>query len=266
MPEWVSSLDPWGLLWAAIAIIAAWIIAGLARRGVQRLLERVAGLSDAIKILAVRLTGYGIWLIGVGVALSFLGASIQPVIAVAIVVAVIVVLVLRGISDNFASGVVLQTRHPIAVGDEVETNGWTGVVTELNSRSVVLRTADGRYVHVPNSDVLGEPLVNNSRHGSRRSEIEVRVGTADRAELREAIADAVQQAEAVHRKERVVVSATTRADDRTIYRVRFWHHPLHLVAASDAAVDAVAQALTGRAPFAVTSRATPPPLTPPIEP
>ena len=83
----------------------------------------------------------------------------------------VLVLALRGIADNFAASVVLQARHPIALGDEIESGDFVGVVTELNGRSVVIRTVDGRTVHVPNGEILQERLVNNSTHGARRSEI-----------------------------------------------------------------------------------------------
>ncbi|MGX5695826.1 mechanosensitive ion channel family protein [Agromyces soli] len=265
MPEWVQSLDidGWTVLGVLVALVATWIIARLSRAGVAKLVDRVPGLSDGIKVLAVRLTGYGVWLIGIGVALALLGASVQPVLAVALILAVIAVLVLRGISDNFASGVVLQARHPVDVGDEITSGGVTGVVIELNSRAVVLQTADGRIVHLPNSSVLGSTLVNNSRHGSQRGEVEVRIGRSELShdELRELVETATEGAAGVHRKERVIVRSVLRAPDRGVVLVQFWHHPLHGVAVRAAVVDALAEALADRGvPAVVTSDPPPPPL------
>jgi small-conductance mechanosensitive channel len=268
MPDWVQSLDidGWAVLWAVLTLLATWIVARLARTGITRLVDRVPGLSDGIKVLAVRLGGYGIWLIGIGVALTFLGASIQPVLAVAFILAVVAVLVLRGISDNFASGVVLQARHPIDVGDEITSGGTTGIVIELNSRSVVLQTTDGRIVHIPNSTVLGGALTNNSRHGSRRSEVQVRVDASAlaHAELRELVQGATEAAAGVHHRERVIVRSVLRAPDRCVLLVQFWHHPLHTVAVRAAVVDALAEALEAKGAAAVvTSEPPPPPLASP---
>jgi len=72
----------------------------------------------------------------------------------------------------------MQTRRPVQLGDEIETLGFTGVVRDMNGRSVILETYDGRVVHVPNSKILANPLVNNSPRARRGTEIEVR---ADRA-------------------------------------------------------------------------------------
>jgi len=62
---------------------------------------------------------YFVLVLGIGIAISILGAPIQPVLAAAIIVAVVIVLALRGVADNFAAGVVLQSRKPIRVGDFV---------------------------------------------------------------------------------------------------------------------------------------------------
>ena len=105
--------------------------------------------------------------------------AIQPLITVAIVFGVILALALRGIADNFASGIVLQTRRPIHIGDEVESLGYVGNVLDMDSRAVVIETFDGRTVHLPNSEVLGDPLINHSTKGARRSEVEVRVRSKD---------------------------------------------------------------------------------------
>ena len=166
-----------------LTAIATWVLAVLARKGTRKLLAKVPALTPAMQTLIVRVVNYAIILLGVGIALSFFGASIEPLIAVAIIVGVVLVLVLRGIADNFAAGVVLQTRRPIAIGDEIESDGTVGIVQELNGRSVVVRTVDGQTVHLPNANVLQNALVNNSAHGARRSTVEVRVATAPRRPL-----------------------------------------------------------------------------------
>ena len=103
----------------------------------------------------------------------------QPLLVLAVVLAVVAVLVLRGVADNFAAGVVIQASKPIDVGHEIQVEGpdgrpITGVVTDLNSRTVVLETYDGRTVHVPNAKMVQDPIVNHSARGLRRSEVQVR--------------------------------------------------------------------------------------------
>ena len=272
MADWVASLDidGWSLGLALLTAIATWVIAVLARKGTRKLLAKVPALTPALQTLIVRVVNYAIILLGVGIALSFFGASIQPLIAVAIIIAVVLVLVLRGIADNFAAGVVLQTRRPISIGDEIESDGTVGIVQELNGRSVVVRTVDGQTVHLPNATVLANPLVNNTAHGARRSTVEVRVASDEPANDRPAIdevgavvIDAATVATGVHRHEPLVVQTIARTPTRTVLHLQFWHHPMHGVAVRSAVVDAVADALASRSLVAVVTSDVPAtPLTP----
>ncbi|MRG59106.1 mechanosensitive ion channel [Agromyces sp. CFH 90414] len=278
MTDWWGTLDidGWSLFAAVAVLIATWIVARLARSGARRVVARVPNLSLPVQVGAVRITGYAVWLIGIGVALSFLGASVQPVLAVAVIVAVVLALMLRGVADNFAAGMVLQTRRPIDVGDLVTSGDFTGEVLEVNGRSVIVRTGDGRTVHLPNATVLQEPLVNHSAHGARRSEVQVRIADAagsglDEASgddepgasggIRSAIGEAAVAVPGVHHREAVHVLPVSRGGGREVYRVQFWHHPAHGVTVTGDVVDALAELLDRRGiAGAVTSEPPPPAL------
>ncbi|WP_350348487.1 mechanosensitive ion channel domain-containing protein [Agromyces sp. G08B096] len=264
MSDWWTTLDidAWSIVAVVATLLATWLLARLAAKGARRVVARVPSLEAPVGVLAARITGYAVWLVGVGVALTFLGASVQPILAIALIVAVVLALVLRGIADNFASGVVLQTRHPINVGDEIASGDVVGEVVELNGRSVVVRTVDGRTVHLPNSLVLQEPLTNHSAHGARRSEVQVRVtdaSTGDAADLRARLAEATAAAPGVHHRETVAVLPVSRGGGREVLRVQFWHHPTHGAAVSAAVVDALADALAARGVDAVVTSDPPPP-------
>lgn len=271
--DWIpESLTWWDIGLAVIAVILGWVLSRFAKRGVRALAHRTPGITDPMALLAGRITQYTIVLFGVGVALAFLGANIQPLIAIVVVVAVVLALVLRGIADNFAAGVLLQTRKPISVGDEIQIDGsdgpLVGTVTELNGRAVVMTTTDGRVVHIPNGAVLREPIINDSTHGARRSEVQVRVrrtdGTIDM--FLEPLLDAVRAVDGVHQREHPRALVTAVSPERLSARLQFWHHPLHGVTVTDAVVRAVGTLIDESAWTAtVTSEPAASPLTPPDE-
>src|SRR4051794_39712346 len=176
-----SDIRSWDLALAGVSLVATWIFGRLAQRATLTVLGRWDGISEDLRQLAARLVKYAVWLLGFGIALTFLGAPIQPLLAAAVILAVVAVLALRGIADNFAAGVLIQTRRPVQLGDEIEVLGHAGVITEMNGRSVVIETADGRTVHIPNAKMLDNPLVNASAHALRRSDVEVRPPVAHRS-------------------------------------------------------------------------------------
>ncbi len=62
---------------------------------------------------------------------------------------------------NFISGIIVLFEHRIRVGDVVDIGGgMAGSITEINTRSSVLRGADGRESLVPNSVFLENTITN----------------------------------------------------------------------------------------------------------
>ncbi|SDR90903.1 mechanosensitive ion channel family protein [Microterricola viridarii] len=259
-----SDISGWDLLFATLVVVAGWVVSIFVKRGVTALLTRTPGISPGATLLIARIAKYVVILLGIGIGLSFLGASVQPLLAIAIIVGVVIALALRGVADNFAAGVVLQSRHPIKPGDEIATDDYVGTVLELNGRTVILRTADGRTVHVPNGRLLQEPVVNHSQAGARRSEVEVRVaaGVLPPERLGEVLSAAASAVDEVHTTEparTLIISVEPR---RIIARVQYWHHPMRGVAVTSAVVTALAAACAERQlPASVTSALPPPPLT-----
>ncbi len=100
--DWLAGLSPLAVLLALVTIIGGWLLARIARRGMAALLSRLRGLSPAAAGLVARITYYSVLLLAAGVAITFLGAPVEPLLTAALIVGVVVALALRGISDNFA--------------------------------------------------------------------------------------------------------------------------------------------------------------------
>ncbi len=264
-----GAITGWDILWALLSTLVGWILSVFAFRGAAALLRKTPNVSEGVALVVARIVKYGVILLGVGIGLSFLGASVQPVLAITLIVVVVMALALRGIAANFAAGIVLQTRHPIKLGNEIEVNGITGTVTELNGRSVVLHTVDGRVVHVPNGMLLSEPIVNHSERETRRSEVRVRMErpASEIKEVIDRLTTAVAAVEDVHSRQPVHTIAVAISPDRLTLDVRFWHHPLKAVSVSSAVVLALSLAVDAAGYTAtVTSEPGVPPLVSPDEP
>ena len=265
-----TDIDWWQLLLALLVALATWIISRFARRGPTALLRRAPGIPTAVGTAIAQFVGYAILLLGFGIALAMLGANVQPLLAIVVILGIVAILVLRGVADNFAAGVLLQARQTVRIGDETVVEALdsviAGTVTELNARAVILHTVDGRTLHIPNARLLSDPVVNDSTHGARRSDVEVRVlrdGTTGIDEVLAPLVDAARTAEGVHRHEGVRALVVSVSADRLTVRLQFWHHPLHGALVSAAVVIAVFDALGGLgATGTVTSVPAPPPLVP----
>lgn len=61
-------------------MVAAFILAHFAKKGVNALARRMPGLKPKLIALAARLTKYAIIIFASGVALALLGANVQPLL------------------------------------------------------------------------------------------------------------------------------------------------------------------------------------------
>ena len=260
----------WAAIAAVLSVIAGWIASRYAKRGVTGFLARVPNVSPAAVRFAGRFVQYTLLFLGIGIGLAFLGANVQPLIAVVVIVLVIVVLVLRGVADNFAASVIIQTRKPVVVGDEITVEGpdgkaLTGTIVDLNSRTVVFETVDGRTAHVSNAKMLAETFTNNSRRSERRSEVQVRVERTDVAveEIVQAMTDAAASVDGVHHPDTVNVLVVSVSHDRLTARVLYWHDPQEGLGVTSRVVRAVSARIAERGwEGTVTSDPGTPPLVP----
>lgn len=271
----LASLLPDSITWVRIGLtiavlVVGWIISRLARRAVAGVLKRMRGITPTMVTIIARLTGYTIILVAAGIALALLGADIQPLLAVVIVIGVVLVLVLRGASENFAAGVLIQSRRTLDVGDEVQIDSPSGPVIgrvlELNARAVVVLSRDGRTLHVPNAKILSDSIVNHSRHGARRSGIQIRIQLSH--EFLEAMVRSIE--ETIDEAPGVVPTTPTRvlvvamSPNKVTLEAQFWHRPEEDVPVSSAVVKTVSSALKSQGYMAVvTSDPGEPPLVPP---
>lgn len=85
-------------------------------------------------------------------------------------------LALSGTLQNFASGVLILLLRPYKIGDDIVTQSQEGVVSSIQLFYTVVISYDNKTIIVPNSKLSNEVIVNLSRKGTRRIDIELKFG------------------------------------------------------------------------------------------
>ena len=83
-------------------------------------------------------------------------------------------LALSGTLQNFTGGILILLLKPFRVGDNIIAQGQDGIVNSIEIFYTIMTTFDNRTVIIPNSKLANEVIVNISRQGSRRMEIEMK--------------------------------------------------------------------------------------------
>ena len=166
------------LIFAVLLSLLGWIERQLQKSWLNR-----SRMDRGSKESLIKLTGYiGIvmaFLVGVSVA----GFQLANLALIAGALSVGIGFGLQNVVNNFVSGIVLLFERPIKTGDWITVGLTQGYVKKINLRSTVLQTFERADVIVPNSEIIGNQVVNmmlNDAVGRVKVPVGVAYGTDPR--------------------------------------------------------------------------------------
>jgi len=155
----------------AAAALLALVVVG---RVLARTIARTLGRQGSARLGAVIASGIRWTFAAVGAAVALqtlgLGALAGSLLATGGLLAIVLGFAFRSIGENLLAGLFLGFSRAFEVGDLIESSGHTGVVKDIDLRSVHIRTADGRDIFVPCAQIYQNPLVNYTRDHLRRTD------------------------------------------------------------------------------------------------
>ena len=166
---------------AVILFVFAYLIAAKISGRVQRVLVHRKLIGEA---QARTLRNWLMLLVAMLLALATLNWLSIPLTIFAFLAGALAIGVGFGtqtIIKNFISGIILLFERKVRVGDIIEVDGTLGVVSEINTRSSIVRGFNGIENLIPNSLLLENRVVNwtlNSNYLRRELKIGVAYGTS----------------------------------------------------------------------------------------
>lgn len=154
---------------AAIVLTLFVLLARLVKKLVSRLVLRLSD-SPALTGLFSSVAYFLILFIGLFITLDVLKLekTVSSLLAGAGIIGLALGFAFQDLTANFISGIYITFRKPFEVGHQIETNGFTGTVENIQLRSTTLRTVDGLHVLIPNKEIFQKPIINHSLTRERR--------------------------------------------------------------------------------------------------
>lgn len=233
------SLSDWAE--AGLIVLAAILLAVVVRQLVLRLDRRADSQSYAVRVLS-RFVSFAIVTGGVLYAFAALEIRLTPLLAGLGVLGIVIAFATKDLTANYVAGLLIGIRRPFRIGDEVSSQGNEGVVEDLNLRYTTIRAYDNTRVLLPNAGVFGNPLVNRTVNGYRRSDVALEVThDTDLPRARRLIEGVTATTEGVMATPPPVVRAERFADSSVEIRLYFWHAPSKIdeLTVRDLVVEAV---------------------------
>jgi small-conductance mechanosensitive channel len=212
------------LLFALLLFLVPYFIARLILRRIQRATVAMHLVNEA------QARTLGNWLgllIAVPVALFALNFLGIPLTVFAFLGGALVIALgfgMQTILKNFISGIIVLFERRVRVGDIVEVEGCSGLVTEINTRSSIIRSPDGIETLVPNSLFL-ENRVTNLTLSDRRSRRLLRVGAAygtSPSKVIDALRECVDRHGLVLKDPEPLILFEDFGDSSLVFAVYFW--------------------------------------------
>lgn len=136
---------------AIVILIASRLIAGWARKMIQRSHQRLNRIDATLVPILSSTASYLVYIIGGVFILDIFGVNTTSIIALLGAAGLAVGFALKDTLSNIAAGVMLLFLRPFHTGDFIEFGGVTGTVKEVHLFTTILETFDGLYIASPNS-------------------------------------------------------------------------------------------------------------------
>lgn len=162
--------------------------------------------------------------VGVIIVMSCLGIPVTSLVAVLSVCGLAISLAVQNFMGNVAGGIQIIATKPYKVGDYVEVNGCAGTVTELGLFHTNIATSDNKIIHVPNSSIVSNNIVNYTENSRRQVEIFVRASYDTPVEQ---VIEVLTELVSAHpltatEDEPAQIHVSSYGDSSITYRIRVW--------------------------------------------
>ena len=203
----------------AVIIISGYIT-NLLRVKVLQVTRMTRGSQEIIYVI----TKYGLISIATVILLQAYGLNLSSLALIGSALGIGIGFGFQDIARNFASGIVLLFERSIQIGDFIQVGEHSGVVEEVRTRSIVLKTLDRISIIVPNSRFLSEEVI-NWNHRKSVCRIHLSLGVAygsDVGKVKSALLQAADEHLEVLRHPQAQVFFTEYGDSSLNFELLVW--------------------------------------------
>jgi len=137
--------------------------------------------KDVLDVL-LRVVYYSIIGVALLSVLPRIGISLSGLFVAGGIAGLVVGFASQSVVSNLVSGLFIMFERPVKIGDQIEIEGISGFVEDVQIMSTVIRTYDGVFVRIPNDKVFTSRIMNYVANTVRRFEYTVGISYADDAE------------------------------------------------------------------------------------
>ena len=160
-----------------VLLIGLWLIQRLAKIATRSMEKR--DLDVSLRTFLKSLISVGLKVVLIVTVAGMIGIGTTSFVTILGAAGLAVGLALQGSLSNFAGGVLVLIFKPFRVGDQIEAQGQNGTVIEIQIFNTILLTGDLKTIILPNGAVSNGTIINYSKNGLLRGDIQVTVSASN---------------------------------------------------------------------------------------
>ena len=185
--------------------------------------DRLTAIEPTVRGFLVNLIRLGLYAVVVLTAASVMGIPLTSFITLLASAGVAVSLAMQGALSNFVGGMTLLLLKPFRATDYVKIGDTEGTVQTIGVFYTELTTPDNRHISLPNSSLTNTAIVNFTREGTRRMDVNFGVAYgADIARVQDTLMQAVGKTPGILPDPAPLVRLTACADSSLTFTIRVW--------------------------------------------
>jgi small-conductance mechanosensitive channel len=217
----LSGLSVATILAATVVIILSYVIAVISKKLVEKPLRRVAPQDTAT--LISRVVYYTVLFFGLLSVLALFNISLSGLLVAGGIAGIVIGFASQTVFSNFLSGLFIYFDKPFKIGDAIEINGESGIVTDINVFSTRIRRWDGVHIRIPNEDIFRSQIKNLIQNKVRRVDYTIGISYQDDPEkARNIIIQHLEEHPLVLAEPLPTVFLSELGDSALVIQVRFW--------------------------------------------
>lgn len=170
--DWILHYGP-GLITGLIVLIGGlWLIKLFVKWTQSRMNQKA--VNPSLQPFLISMLGMTLRVLLILAVMQIIGIRMTLFAALVGAFGVAAGLALSGTLQNFASGVLILLLKPFVVGENIITAGMEGTVMSIQVFYTLIKTFDNRDVIVPNGQLSNQVIINTSREGTRRLDVELK--------------------------------------------------------------------------------------------
>jgi small conductance mechanosensitive channel len=219
--NWIINFGPKVIVAIIVFLIGLWLIR-IFNRFLKRVLTRHS-FNPSLRYFFQNLVAIALQVLLVFLVMQVIGIQLTFFAAIVAGLSVAVGLALSGTLQNFVSGILILVLKPYRVGENIVTQGQEGKVTAIQLFYTTVLTFDNKTIIIPNGQLSNNVVINLSRQGNRRLDVEIKFDYGkDIAELKRILSRSIQTASEILPEPEARIGVSKLEADRFTVTVNVW--------------------------------------------